>query len=137
MGKIESIRKYAPMYLKGKPEAFIAAFNEKDIDKQYSAVMTWKSRQKKHSAKEEAATSAESVLAHIEQTRAIINTLPARLSAEEIARIIRGVENLKGFMEEYKELARREEIARLESQKEEISRRLQELRNGSEPSLFD
>lgn len=137
MGKIESVRKYAPMYLKGKSESFIEAFNSKDIDKQYSAVMTWKSRQKKRTAKEEDKATPSSVTAHLEQTRSIINTLPSRLTPQEITEIIYEIDSLKAFMEEYKDMVRREEIARLESQKEEITRRLQELRANSEPSLFD
>ena len=138
MSKIDSIQKYAPLYLKGKSENFIRAFEGKTVDKQYSAVMTWRSRQKRKQQSVQTVTlTPEAIVSSIKGVGDMINSLPEKLKENQISEIESAVKSLMDFLTGYKDVVRREEIVRLERQREEISQRLKELKSGIEPSLFD
>jgi hypothetical protein len=79
--------------------------------------------------------SAEAIVDYIKQARVLISNA-AELSADELTRITLQVDQLREYLDEYKESQRMRKISELERRQEEIARQLRELR-GEEPNLFN
>ena len=132
MGKIETVAKYINDFLKDKSPEAADKFRAKGVDKQYSAIMAWRRKLRQEAQTPE---SAEAIVDYIKQACVLISNA-AELSADELARITLQIDQLREYLDEYKESQRMRKISELERRQEEIARQLRELR-GEEPNLFN
>lgn len=142
MSKQETINKYREEFLKGRSEAFIAKFNEKDEPRQYQSIMTWRYNRRKgqkgSDAARSAATAAETPLQLVERLKHAIMKLQDTAELDEVGE---QVKNLQALVADKRRRMMLQEIDNLENSRQEISRRLEMLRQQldreEEPSLFD
>lgn len=134
MAKIDSVNKYRDEFLAGKTPAQIEKFNNKDVDRQYASIMTWRHKQRLNDAK---STSAADIIEHLRLTRTKISSLPL-MTCDDADRIEAELESLSGFLTEWRTRRKEEEIRELENQQLEIARKLKALKGDTPetPSLF-
>lgn len=138
MSKTDTIAKYKEEYLAGKPAQAAEAFESKSIDKQYSAIMTWRYRNRKKSSVSSAENAGVESIPQIFQTmRRAVATHSPRLDEAGVQRLRDEAKSFIEFLDDYSNVVRREEIASLEARQREIASRLRELKSITEPSLFD
>lgn len=142
MSKQETINKYREGFLKGRSEAFIAKFNEKDETRQYQSIMTWRYNRRKgqkgSDAARSAAIAAETPLQLVERLKHAIMKLQDTAELDEVGE---QVKNLQALVADKRRRMMLQEIDNLENSRQEISRRLEMLRQQldreEQPSLFD
>lgn len=142
MSKQETINKYREEFLKGRSEAFIAKFNEKDETRQYQSIMTWRYNRRKgqkgSDAARSAAIAAETPLQLVERLKHAIMKLQDTAELDEVGE---QVKNLQTLVADKRRRMMLQEIDNLENSRQEISRRLEMLRQQldreEQPSLFD
>ena len=142
MSKQETINKYREEFLKGRSEAFIAKFNEKDEPRQYQSIMTWRYNRRKgqkgSDAARSAAIAAETPLHLVERLKHAIMKLQDTAELDEVGE---QVKNLQALVADKRRRMMLQEIDNLENSRQEISRRLEMLRQQldreEQPSLFD
>lgn len=142
MSKQETINKYREEFLKGRSEAFIVKFNEKDETRQYQSIMTWRYNRRKgqkgSDAARSAATAAETPLQLMERLKHAIMKLQDTAELDEVGE---QVKTLQALVADKRRRMMLQEIDSLENSRQEISRRLEMLRQQldreEQPSLFD
>ena len=142
MSKQETINKYREEFLKGRSEAFMTKFNEKDEPRQYQSIMTWRYNRRKgrkgSDAARSAATAAETPLQLVERLKHAIMKLQDTAELDEVGE---QVKNLQALVADKRRRMMLQEIDNLENSRQEISRRLEMLRQQldreEQPSLFD
>ena len=142
MSKQETINKYREEFLKGRSEAFIAKFNEKDEPRQYQSIMTWRYNRRKgqkgSDAARSAAIAAETPLQLMDRLKHAIMKLQDTAELDEVGE---QVQNLQALVADKRRRMMLQEIDNLENSRQEISRRLellrQQLDREEQPSLFD
>lgn len=139
MSKADTVNKYIDAFLEGKDAEAALRFREKDINRQYQSIMTWRyNRRKKEKAVEEAAEPAP-----VEMLRNLRKTLERNrdLSGEQLEELTSEVTSLLDFITALRHNLRLREIEQLERRREEIGERLKTLRReveaAAEPTLFD
>lgn len=132
MGKADTVARYIEEYLKGKPEEAQQRFRSKDINKQYSSIMQWRSKLRRS---QQPLTPGAELLADL---RSIKGKLPKaqHLSSQECRLIYAEIDALRQTLAIYEEEQKQRRIHELEAQREAIAVELQRLR-GNEPGLFD
>ncbi len=132
MGKAETVEKYIDEFLKGKTDEQRAKFMAKDLRKQYSSIMQWRSKERR--AKNPAPSGVEIVQTLAKMRQAIVASKD--ITDAECKSIRAEIDQLSVAIKTYEDEQRQRRIRELEEKKEEITRELQRLR-GNEPGLFD
>lgn len=125
MGKSETVKLYIDNYLSGKTPEFCEQFRNKSVDKQYSAIMSWRRKQR---LAEDTPQTCDEIVEHIRRTRTLACNMPD-ITESEVARIENEISALSHFLSEFKMRIRQREIEELERKRSEIEAKLNELRN--------
>ncbi len=140
MAKIDTINKYMEQYLAGKSEKAIQRFREKDIDKQYQSIMTWRYNMRKRGVDVGDDREGKDIVDDLRGVRRRIDRCRV-LDEELLDEVERELQSLIDYVQQTRRRLRVSEIERLESRRNEIEERLQTLRRQVEvpetPSLFD
>lgn len=126
MTRSETIGKYIDAFLKGKTPQAKEKFMAKPEHLQYASIMQWRSRMRKLE------NTPKSILDITELIKKL-NTMIANatdMSQENVQAINLELDTLRTTLAESCERARLRSIKELESQQEQISARLAQLRNG-------
>ena len=127
MKKEETVMALREEYLAGKTQEQRDEFMSRSIDRQYSALQTWKYRSRR-AGKTSASSGSTDVLACLDAARQAVPQL-----AEIDAAVLEAIQNrIKAFyraLDKEAERRRKAEIAALERRQAEIAGRLEELRS--------
>ena len=132
MGKADTVAKYIDEFLKGKSEDAKEKFRAKDLTKQYSSIMQWRSKQRR--GQQPLAPGAE-LASDIRSLRVKLSKAPS-LTPQECRILYSEMDALRQALAVYEEEQKQRRIRELEAQKEAIANELRMLR-GNEPGLFD
>lgn len=141
MSKQETINKYREEFLKGRSEAFIAKFNEKDEPRQYQSIMTWRYNRRKGRKDDSAARNAAAEETPLQLMDRLKHAIMKLQDTAELDEVGEQVQNLQALVADKRRRMMLQEIDNLENSRQEISRRLEMLRQQldreEQPSLFD
>ncbi len=124
MKKEDTIRKYIDDFLAEKSEEEREAFMQKDVARQYSAIMSWKRRMDIKRAGEISGT--ETILGMLLQLRRAVE-IGKDMTEEDCIKIISAAEGIKVAAEQVRVRLDEKELAELQRKHEEIERRIREL----------
>lgn len=140
MAKIDTINKYMEQYLAGKSEKAIQRFHEKDVDKQYQSIMTWRYNMRKRGVDIGDEREGKDIVEELRGVRRRIDRCRS-LDEQLLDDVERELQSLIEYVQQTRRRLRVSEIERLENCRNEIEERLQALRRQVEvqetPSLFD
>lgn len=132
MKKSERIALYRDAYLKGKSEEECRRFDEKDVEKQYGAIMAWKRRKdeaarqyRRANATEEEATP-RTIAAVLIRVKSDIHSLKS-LSDEDRGMLYDALNGALDEVNNFDRYKKAELLQRLESQRDEIYRQGEDL----------
>lgn len=132
MGKADTVARYIDEFLEGKSDEARERFLARDVNRQYSSIMQWRSKLRR--SRQPVAPAVE-LLSDIKALKARIAKAP-HLNAQECRQLYAEIDGLRQSLAIYEEEQKQRRIRELESQREAIVRELQSLR-GHEPGLFD
>lgn len=132
MGKADTVARFIDEFLKGKSEEAQQRFREKEIDKQYSSIMQWRSKSRRS---QQPVSPGNEILNELRGVKNKISKAPL-INSQECRLIYSEIEALRNTLSIYEEEQKMRRIRELEAQKEAIAAELQRLR-GNEPGLFD
>lgn len=132
MKKSDTVARYIDDFLKGKSEDVQERFREKSLDKQYSSIMQWRSKQRR---KDQPVAPGTDLLNDLKAIKAKLQKAP-EITGAECRLLYAEMDGLRQALALYEEERKQRRIRELEAQKEAIARELQSLR-GNEPGLFD
>lgn len=132
MGKADTVAKYIDEFLKGKSEDAKEKFRAKDLSKQYSSIMQWRSKQRRS---QQPQTPGAEIASDLRALKTKLSKAQA-LTGQECRVIYSEIESLRQALAIYEEEQKQRRIRELEAQKEAIAHELRMLR-GNEPGLFD
>ena len=132
MGKADTVARFIDEFLKGKSEEAQQRFREKEIDKQYSSIMQWRSKSRRS---QQPVSPGNEILNELRGVKNKISKAPL-INSQECRLIYSEIEALRSTLSIYEEEQKMRRIRELEAQKEAIAAELQRLR-GNEPGLFD
>lgn len=132
MGKADTVARFIDDFLKGKSEEAQQRFREKEIDKQYSSIMQWRSKSRRS---QQPVSPGNEILNELRGVKNKISKAPL-INSQECRLIYSEIEALRNTLSIYEEEQKMRRIRELEAQKEAIAAELQRLR-GNEPGLFD
>lgn len=123
MGKSEAVKKYEKEYLAGRSEAQIAKYRAKDVERQYSSIMSWRHQQrlkmKKASGKISVAEGLRDLRKQFESNKNIdINALSG--IQKELTLFAEALKNRQDDIKNY-------ELRQLQAQKDQIEERMRQL----------
>lgn len=126
MTKEETVNALREEYLAGKSAAKREEFLAKPLERQYSAIQTWKHRRAKSGRQKEAAARGVTVAEALGQACKAVGPA-AELDAPALGRIRSLVEELASLIRAELDRRRAEEIAELQKRQQEIADRLAAL----------
>lgn len=124
MKKEDTINKYIVEFLAEKSEEEREAFVQKDVARQYSAIMSWKRRMDIKRAEE--ISGAETILGMLAQLRRAVE-IGKDMTEEDCIKIISAAEGIKSAAEQVRIRLDEKELAELKRKHEEIERRIRQL----------
>lgn len=124
MKKTETIALYRDAFLEGKDEIDRRKFEEKDIDRQYAAVMAWKRR--KTLAEAAGNSSAASIAAMLKNARKSVAELP-ELSPKESERLLALVDSLREDIAGFEFIKKGRLLRALRSQRSSLDKEIEQL----------
>ena len=140
MKKTERIALLREEYLRGKSEEERRQFDEKDVDKQYGAIMAWKRRKNeaqkkaKETVEEKEEATVSSIVAVLCKVKDDIHSLKA-LTDEDRGRLYDAFNAATDQVNNFDRYKKSELLQRLESERDEVfrhgeslNRRIDELR---------
>lgn len=123
MGKLEAVKKYEKEYLAGRSEAQIEKFRAKDVERQYSSIMSWRHQQRvkaqKASGKISIAENLRDIRKQFESSRAIDANMLGNIQ-KEIDLFVQALKNRQDDLKNY-------ELRQLMEQKSLIEERMRQL----------
>lgn len=127
MKKTERIALLRDEYLKGRSEEERRLFDEKDVDKQYGAIMAWKRRRQesskkiKETADEKEEATVSSIVAVLNKVRDDIHSLKS-LTDEDRGRLYDAFNAATDQVNNFDRYKKSELLQRLESERDEVFR---------------
>lgn len=127
MKKTERIALLRDEYLKGRSEEERRLFDEKDVDKQYGAIMAWKRRRQesskkvKETAEEKEEATVASIVAVLNKVRDDIHSLKS-LTDEDRGRLYDAFNAATDQVNNFDRYKKSELLQRLESERDEVFR---------------
>lgn len=126
MTRKETIEKYIDTFLKGRSQAAIDKFKEKEEALQYASIMQWRRRMKKA---ENTPKSTREILDTLHKADIMIANAPD-ISAEDTQEIKHLLDKLNVTLTDSFNRARERRISELEAQQHKIAEQLEQLRQG-------
>ncbi len=127
MKKTETIALYRDEYLKGKSEEECIRFDEKDIEKQYGAIMAWKRRTKAAAAdKVKNDVSVSAIVAVLKKAKADIPTLKT-LSDNDKSKLYEALNGALDEVTNFERYKKMELLRHLESERDKITKQGDDL----------
>lgn len=126
MKKTDTIALYRDAYLAGRDEDDCRAFDEKDVARQYAAIMSWKRRQELASVAASRPAGQGSVASVIEAVRNACKTLQAmdELSARDSERLTEAVSQLRYELENFEGIRKGRRLRELRNRRIELDREI-------------
>lgn len=124
--KADTVALYRDAFLLGKDEQKVKDFDERSLEKQYTAIMNWKRNQKKKAAKEGLKPTVKEVLNHIKAANNKIKNLVA-MTPQESQKLNDAIEGLKGVVADYEKNKKQLLINELRAQKMKLDSEGQNL----------
>lgn len=132
MSKADTVARYIDEFLAGKPEEAQEKFRARDINRQYSSIMQWRSKTRRA---QKPLTPGAELLSDLRSVKNKLVKAPT-LTAQDCRALYAEIDGLRHALAVYEEEQKTRRIRELEAQREAIAVELQRLR-GNEPGLFD
>lgn len=126
MKKTDTIAMYREAYLAGRDEADRKAFEEKDVARQYTAIMSWKRRQELAASAPSRLAGQGSVASIIEAVRNACKALQSmeELSSRDSERLSEAVSQLRYELENFDIIRKGRRLKELRSRRSELDREI-------------
>lgn len=125
MKKTETIAFYREAFLEGKDEEARRRFDEKDVDKQYASIISWK-RRRNIAAEDDSEPSVPVILEMVKKARRHINILE-NLSQRDSDKLLQAINELFDDVANFHRIRKEKLIRDLEAEKEKIARQEENL----------
>ncbi len=126
MKKTDTIALYRDAYLAGRDEVDRRAFEEKDVARQYAAIMSWKRRQELAAGATNRQSAQGSVASIIEGVRNASKALQSmeELSPRDAERLSEAVTQLRYELENFDTIRKGRRLRELRSRRQELDREI-------------
>ncbi|MCM1004762.1 MAG: hypothetical protein NC402_00510 [Prevotella sp.] len=126
MTRKETIDKYIDAFLKGRSQAVIEKFKEKEEALQYASIMQWRRRMKKI---ENTPKSIRDVLELLRKANSMIDNTQ-EMSTPDMQAVNEELDKIRNSVAQCYDRTRANRIKELEAQQQQIAEQLANLRNG-------
>ena len=126
MKKSETVALHRDAYLLGKDEEAIKRFNEKELEKQYIAIMNWKRKQNAAAGVSALSSTVKDVLAHLKEAHKSLQKLET-LSPKDSEKLHNAVEDFKQSIIDFEKIKKQQLIQELKSKKDKLYSEGQDL----------
>ena len=128
MKKNETIAHYKNEFLAGKSDEYKQKFEEKDENKQYTAIMNWKRSAKKlgEATEELAKVTAGNVVTHLKNAHKMLTNVSG-LSAKEAMKLQQMLDSFKDTINNFDRVKKAQLIETLKSQQAKLQKQGEDL----------